>query len=61
MREGERRVVVTGMGAVTPLGLDVETFWRRLIEGQSGVRAITAFDPGPCWSERISPPPRAPK
>ena len=42
---GGRRVVVTGMGAVTPLGSDVETFWRRLVEGASGIRSITAFDP----------------
>lgn len=42
---GARRVVITGMGAVTPLGLNVETYWRRLVAGASGVRAITAFDP----------------
>jgi 3-oxoacyl-[acyl-carrier-protein] synthase II len=42
---GRRRVVVTGMGAVTPLGNDVATFWRRLVAGESGVRTITAFDP----------------
>jgi 3-oxoacyl-[acyl-carrier-protein] synthase II len=41
----ERRVVVTGMGAVTPLGNDVATFWRRLIAGESGVRTIQGFDP----------------
>ena len=39
-----RRVVVTGMGAVTPLGNDVETFWSRLVRGESGVRAIQNFD-----------------
>ena len=39
-----RRVVVTGLGAVTPLGTDVPTFWRRLIAGESGVRHITMFD-----------------
>ncbi len=42
---GRRRVVVTGMGAVTPLGNDVPTFWERLVAGKSGVRRITAFDP----------------
>ncbi|KAI5664956.1 hypothetical protein M9H77_24279 [Catharanthus roseus] len=39
-----RRVVVTGMGMVTPLGCGVETAWKRLIEGRSGVRAITPED-----------------
>jgi 3-oxoacyl-[acyl-carrier-protein] synthase II len=41
---GRRRVVVTGMGAVTPLGNDVETFWENLIAGKSGAAPITAFD-----------------
>jgi len=41
---GRRRVVVTGMGAVTPLGNDVETFWKNLIAGQSGAAPITLFD-----------------
>jgi len=40
-----RRVVVTGMGAVTPLGNDVNTFWSRLVRGESGVRTIQTFDP----------------
>jgi 3-oxoacyl-[acyl-carrier-protein] synthase II len=40
-----RRVVISGMGAVTPLGNDVATFWGRLVAGESGVRRITAFDP----------------
>ena len=39
-----RRVVVTGVGAVSPLGLDVERTWQSLIAGRSGVRTITAFD-----------------
>ncbi|CAM3407078.1 MULTISPECIES: beta-ketoacyl-ACP synthase II [Saccharibacillus] len=38
------RVVITGMGVVTPLGSGVETFWSKLIAGQSGVRTIEAFD-----------------
>ena len=42
---GARRVVVTGMGAVTPLGNDVATFWARLVAGDSGVQAIASFDP----------------
>lgn len=39
-----RRVVITGMGAVSPVGNDVETSWRNLREGVSGVAPITAFD-----------------
>ncbi|HKU68045.1 MAG TPA: beta-ketoacyl-ACP synthase II [Candidatus Baltobacteraceae bacterium] len=40
----KRRVVVTGLGAVTPLGNTKDEFWRRLIAGESGVGPITAFD-----------------
>src|ERR1044071_497 len=40
-----RRVVITGMGCVTPLGIGREAFWNGLITGQSGVRRIEAFDP----------------
>ncbi len=39
-----RRVVVTGLGAVTPVGNTREDFWRRLISGESGIAPITAFD-----------------
>lgn len=39
-----RRVVVTGVGLVTPLGNGVGTSWERLIGAQSGIRAITSFD-----------------
>jgi 3-oxoacyl-[acyl-carrier-protein] synthase II len=39
-----RRVVVTGMGIACPLGLGVEHVWRRLINGESGISAIQAFD-----------------
>ncbi len=39
-----RRVVVTGMGAINPLGHDVESVWKRLKEGQSGVGYTTIFD-----------------
>jgi 3-oxoacyl-[acyl-carrier-protein] synthase II len=41
-----RRVVVTGMGIVSPLGIGVGHVWRRLIEGQSGISAIQSFDVG---------------
>jgi 3-oxoacyl-[acyl-carrier-protein] synthase II len=40
----ERRIVITGMGAVTPLGLDVESTWQNLLAGKSGAATITTFD-----------------
>lgn len=39
-----RRVVITGMGAITPLGNDVETFWANLKKGVSGIHTIESFD-----------------
>jgi 3-oxoacyl-[acyl-carrier-protein] synthase II len=41
---GRRRVVVTGLGAVTPLGLDAESSWSSLLAGDSGAAEITQFD-----------------
>ena len=40
----ERRVVVTGLGAVTPLGVTIDTIWKKLCEGVSGIDKITRFD-----------------
>jgi 3-oxoacyl-[acyl-carrier-protein] synthase II len=40
----KRRVVVTGMGAITPVGNDVATTWRSILEGKSGAAPITKFD-----------------
>ena len=39
-----RRVVLTGLGAITPIGNDVDTFWRNCLNGVSGVERIRAFD-----------------
>ncbi|MGZ8476100.1 MAG: beta-ketoacyl-ACP synthase II [Candidatus Limnocylindria bacterium] len=44
-RDPARRAVVTGLGAVTPIGNDVPTFWKNLTSGVSGVAPISAFDP----------------
>ncbi len=40
----ERRIVVTGLGAITPLGNSVAEFWNNLIQGVSGADMITKFD-----------------
>lgn len=57
------RVVVTGLGAVTPLGHEVGTFWSRLIAGERGLGRITRFDPtglrnelgGQVWDWQFDP------
>jgi 3-oxoacyl-[acyl-carrier-protein] synthase II len=41
----ERRVVITGIGVVSPVGNDLETFWQSLKAGRSGIGRISAFDP----------------
>ncbi|MFH1798796.1 MAG: beta-ketoacyl-ACP synthase II [Candidatus Omnitrophota bacterium] len=49
----ERRVVLTGAGVVTPVGNNIRDFWEALINGKTGVRRLTAFDPSP-FSSQIS-------
>jgi 3-oxoacyl-[acyl-carrier-protein] synthase II len=41
----EHRVVVTGLGVVTPIGLGLEEFWKGLIDGRNGISRVTQFDP----------------
>src|ERR1700737_5446846 len=40
----DRRVVITGLGVITPIGNDLPTFWRNLTEGKSGIGRIQSFD-----------------
>ena len=42
-----RRVAVTGLGIISPVGQDVDTAWTNLVEGHSGIKRITRFDPSP--------------
>jgi 3-oxoacyl-[acyl-carrier-protein] synthase II len=44
VRMSERRVVITGMGVISPLGLDVATMWGNLLAGKSGIGPIESFD-----------------
>ncbi|OGW77767.1 MAG: beta-ketoacyl-[acyl-carrier-protein] synthase II [Omnitrophica bacterium RIFCSPLOWO2_02_FULL_45_16] len=41
----KRRVVVTGLGTVSPIGNSIDKFWNSLLEGKSGVKRLTRFDP----------------
>ena len=43
----DRRVVVTGIGVVTPLGHDLQTFWKNIISGECGIDKIVSFDASP--------------
>jgi len=43
----KRRVVIAGMGAITPLAVGVEESWKKLCAGESGIKKITQFDPSP--------------
>ncbi len=45
--EGKHRVVITGMGAITPLGNSVDDLWNNLVAGESGIGVITVVDPAP--------------
>ena len=45
MNTNQRRVVVTGLGAITPLGLTADEFWRNLLAGESGIGPMTLCDP----------------
>ena len=50
--KGKRRVVITGLGLVTPLGNDVKTTWDNILAGKSGIANIDGFDvDGPDISE----------
>ncbi|MGH2625839.1 MAG: beta-ketoacyl synthase N-terminal-like domain-containing protein, partial [Anaerolineales bacterium] len=44
-RRNGRRVVVTGLGVVSPIGIGADRFWNSLMEGRSGVRRISTWDP----------------
>ncbi|GAC1695946.1 MAG: beta-ketoacyl-ACP synthase II [Candidatus Limnocylindrales bacterium] len=46
-----RRVVITGIGAVTPIGADVESTWDAMLHGRGGIGRITRFDPSPYESQ----------
>ncbi|HEY9737708.1 MAG TPA: beta-ketoacyl-ACP synthase II, partial [Trichocoleus sp.] len=45
--QSQERIVVTGLGAVTPIGLSVDDFWKAMMRGESGAAPITRFDASP--------------
>jgi len=47
----DNRVVVTGIGVISPLGLDAKSLWQGLVSGKSGVAYITSFDPEPLMTK----------
>lgn len=49
-----RRVVVTGLGLVTPVGNEVESTWRALLNGENGIGTITAFEATEDFDVRIA-------
>ena len=46
-----RRVVVTGLGAITPLGVGIRTSWNKLIAGQCGITSVANLEPQKRWRE----------
>ena len=42
-----RRVAVTGLGIISPIGQDIDTVWDNLVKGRSGLKTITRWDPSP--------------
>ena len=43
--------MITGMGAITPIGIGAENFWKALLEGKNGIERITRFDPAEVSSQ----------